>query len=259
MKMNAPKTLSLVAVLGASGFVMSAIPASAQFYVRADTGYAWTSDTEVKDVPGSGPAAALGTNFKMSGDVGDSAVFSGGIGYIVSPFLRIDILGTYRPSFQFDGKANRNFLGATPSTQSMKMDVSTLSASLNGYLELAGFFPNTFSVVRPYVGGGVGMSRNSTEQGLVRYTGSAAVAGTYPVYNRTVVSPTWSAGGGVAYALSSSWSLDLSYRYSDLGKIETAGGKYVGQGGLAAASADIGRTRGDLKVQEVTLGLRYGF
>lgn len=71
----------------------------------------------------------------------------------------------------------------------------------------------------------------------------------------------WTAGGGVEWALSKSWSLKGEYLYVDLGSADY---RYVGTktgigGGAAGDPHDTDGFAGDLNIQTVKIGLNYKF
>ena len=131
----------------------------------------------------------------------------------------------------------------------------------NGYFD---YKANEF--FQPYVNVGVGM--NTHTFALSRTSGS------YFVDNEenTNINFAWNIGAGVSYKVSNKMTLDLGYRYSDLGKSELGYYQFVEgiktSGGAAAlAGSDVTNqvreTRFDHKIStvmhEVLLGVRFNF
>ena len=69
----------------------------------------------------------------------------------------------------------------------------------------------------------------------------------------------WSAAAGLAFAVSESVTLELAYRYSDLGKIETDTGTMFVQKHASSLTLPIAPTEAELTSQSVTLSARFGF
>ena len=81
----------------------------------------------------------------------------------------------------------------------------------NGYYDIARFDRFT-----PYVGAGVGLAYNKT--GGVSFTGNAALVNVIEGDNRW--SLAWSLMAGVGVQLTERTTLDIGYRYLDMGKAE---------------------------------------
>ncbi|QRG07503.1 porin family protein [Xanthobacter dioxanivorans] len=187
-----PDTDEMLAKLGRPGDFSLAPPdvsdaAPSGWYLRADAGY----------VAATGAAVSYGglpTGLNLSGS-GWSA--GAGVGYRVTSFLRaegsIDYLAL--------GSAQRGLVqlgsSATVALASLYWDVVNLS----------GF--------TPYLSAGAGFAIDRLD----------APAALRPAGNDWQFA--WSVGAGVSYALNSDVSLDLGYRYVDLGAPAYAGGLAV--------------------------------
>lgn len=199
---------AMMASLGKPGDFSLAAPAVSEdaasgWYVRADVGYIPTSSASLSYL-------GLPTGLDVSG-AGWS--LGGGIGYRFFPFLRAEVSIEYLSL----GAASLSPIGpgvgasATVGLASVYWDIITL----------AGF--------TPYLSIGAGFAIDSL---------SAPVA-LSPAGNSWEFA--WAAGAGVSFAVSSSFSLDLGYRYLDLGSPSYAGGLALGNS----------------TAQEVRFGLRY--
>lgn len=199
---------AMMASLGKPGDFSLAAPvvseeAASGWYFRADVGY----------VPASSASLSyfgLPTGLDVSG-AGWSV--GGGIGYRIFPFLRAEVSLDYLTL----GSASLSPLGpsvgasATVGLASVYWDIITL----------AGF--------TPYLSAGAGFAIDSL----------SAPAALQPGGNSWEFA--WTAGAGLSFAVSSSFSLDLSYRYLDLGSPAYAGGLSLG----------------NATAQQVRFGLRY--
>ncbi|CAA7614272.1 hypothetical protein MTBSS4_110042 [Magnetospirillum sp. SS-4] len=152
-------------------------------------------------------------------------------GYQFTDWFRADLGVDYRTGFQVDGSRTDITI------KQYKSDVDVWTVMANGYVE-----PFTFGNFKPYVGVGLGTAIVSTSGGYINDTTSAG-----GVSGRTQTNFAWDAKAGVGYALNDKWTLDLSYRHLDAGKVAVGGGSGYGQ------------TKGDkLETNEVLLGVRFG-
>ncbi|MBG0789169.1 MAG: porin family protein [Desulfovibrionaceae bacterium] len=155
------------------------------------------------------------------------------LGYDFQPRLDIPIRAeleyAYRAPFKVTDEPGAGF-----DYDSEFEDFHTLF--LNVFLDIRTGTPFT-----PYVGGGVGMA---TLRSWMQWTGP----GTNLVGSKkTTTNLAWNLGAGIAYGLTDDWSLDLGYRYSDFGRVEsgTIAGVYANESHLTA--------------HEMLLGVRYSF
>src|SRR5664279_1966006 len=87
----------------------------------------------------------------------DSAPFFGlGVGYAVNRWLRFDVTGEYRGAANFHGLDIGTLSGGSFSVDRYTASKSELTFLFNGYVDLG-----TWYNVTPFVGAGVGMSRNT--------------------------------------------------------------------------------------------------
>lgn len=126
--------------------------------------------------------------------------------------------------------------GGYPSNYSNSLQSQSLM--LNGYYD----FKNG-SKYTPYVSAGIGATHVKNKQTAVHANETASDSDN---------DFTWSAGVGVAYAVSQNVALDLSYKYIDAGKYEF---NYPTRGN----SGNYDRTNVKLSSNEYSLGIRYQF
>ena len=147
--------------------------------------------------------------------------------------LRTEMEFLYRTNLGYE--ANPTFTNAaTPTKFTSKMTSKTVF--FNGYYD----FTNT-SKFTPFVGGGIGFSMNNTKTNGSLTNGTLPAEGTI---NKTDFA--WNVGGGVAYALTEHISLDVTYRYADLGKAVWEAGS-------------VQLTSNNLHTNEFLFGARYQF
>ena len=129
---------------------------------------------------------AIGTS-----DTENAAVFDAGIGARLNHYFSTDLTAQYRPwgkqKFSKDG-------------ESEKTDMYSMGAMMNVYAS----YP-VWQMLSIYATGGVGYTYNKTDtSALLKGKGKSNFA--------------WNIGAGIEYALTDCISLDMGYRFSDLGK-----------------------------------------
>lgn len=150
----------------------------------------------------------------------DAAPFFGlGIGYTVNDWFRVDVTGEYRGKANFHGFD----VGVLPSGDSAA-DRYTASKYewtflLNGYVDLG-----TWYKVTPFIGAGIGTSYNvitnfgdfSTCINSGGCTGADAYAGSNGKWQFA-----WALYAGLAYQITRDVTVELAYRYLDLGDAQS--------------------------------------
>jgi opacity protein-like surface antigen len=249
------KTSTCVALLASSLTTPVAVTAYAQgtpsqLYLRADIGYAWSKDAKIRDV-GSAPGSFLFCgNAACSApgalnDIGDSYVIGAGVGYRVNPNIRTELALAYRGGFDLD----QADAGAPPTT--FRGKIQNWTAMLNGYYDFEVGGP-----WKPYVTAGVGVARNKVKTISATNPASAtlpALFSNFQLAGDTDTSFAWTLGAGVGYAVAPRLTLELGYRYADLGDLKVpAQTVNFNPGPVSYAGA-----QGELKSHEITLGFRF--
>ena len=157
-----------------------------------------------------------GAPYRSVGNFGTAAALEVGIGTTVAPALRIEALVEYRPSLTFSGRAN--YLDPEL-RQSVSVDLSVLSGMVAAYADLPAFGLPRLGPFDPFVGAGVGAARIRAGETRMTFPTTTTIV---PGVRRSGFA--WMVTAGVAMALSESTTLDLAWRYSDLGTAETAAG-----------------------------------
>lgn len=193
------------------GFVADDVdPRDEGFYVRASGGYAFTANTR-DDIA------------TISDDAGNGYKAAGALGYRPLPFLRTELEGGRFGGFEVENAAG-------------KADVDGWYAALNGFIALS----REFWIIRPYVGAGIGLSRNSVDD----LPGSATAA---PAGGDDKVNFLWQLFAGAEMQVIDNLSADLGYRFAHHGEI------------TSDTAADGATYNGDLRSHEVYLGVIYDF
>ena len=263
----------LAAIAATFSFMLSA-PASAadtgakasdpgNLYLRAGLSIDWSKrarflDRDCLSTPpdplygcGNGPD---GAPLQSRGDFGTMPGLELGVGYRASPLLRVEAALAYRPSFSFEGHANYLAPGRR---QEVSVDVSSVSAMLSAYLDVAELGMPRLGPFSPFVGGGIGISRIETDETHMEFPRTRTIV---PGGRRTGF--TWMLAAGLAMSVDERTTLELAWRYTDLGTVVT--GRGPGRVVWRDASReplllDLAETRADLRSHGLSVSLRYAF
>jgi opacity protein-like surface antigen len=235
---------ALAVAEGASAQMMSQSLSSP--YFRVEAGYAFARDAELRDNGGSGIICG-NANCSAPGqlnDVGNSAMIGAAVGYRVHPKVRAELAAGYRGGFELDDADAHS-----PPT-SFKGDIRSWNVMLNAYYDFEAAGP-----WKPFVSAGVGYAKNK----LRTISATNPGAGTGNLANFSLSGDTeggfaWSLGVGAAYAYTNRLTLDVAYRYVDLGNIKVPAQtiNFIGFG-----PSPYGGAKGDLAMHELVVGLRF--
>lgn len=243
--------------------VLSLLPgilqAQEERYVRAAVSVDWPRDTRFhdNDCSNTAPPALFGCAVDASGqalaargELDRALGMEAAIGYRVNRLLRLEGMLQYRPDLEFVGQAN--FLGVS-GEQPVTTDASALGAFVTLYADLP-----DLGRLQPYAGVGVGASYNRLDATRYGFPGLGASAATV-VPSGSEVEAAWLISIGAGLPLGEHLMLDVMYRYSDLGELQSAAGDatIVRQSGTRAIPID--GTAAELRSQGVVMSLRYRF
>jgi opacity protein-like surface antigen len=213
------------------------------WYLRGDIGFSnqqLRDLTNIQDVNNSVQNIGLGFD--------GAPLFGLGVGYYFNDWLRFDATGEYRSRANFHGTQviTSGFGTITDEYTASKSEWLFL---LNGYVDLG-----TWSGFTPFIGAGVGTARNtiSSFQDIctVCPAGGVAFGDTFSKWNFA-----WALHAGLAYKVTRNFTLDLAYRYVDLGDA-ASGDLYNYLGGNAVVNP---MEFHHLTSSDVKLGLRFNF
>lgn len=151
----------------------------------------------------------------------DSAPFFGlGIGYYFNDWLRFDVTGEYRGKANFHGLDSYTGFGCPPPGYTSCPDSYSGSKSewtflLNGYVDLG-----TWYNVTPFVGAGIGFSRNTISSFQDINVANTILSQSYAP-SASQWNFAWALHAGLAYKVSKNFTVELAYRYLDLGNAQT--------------------------------------
>ena len=207
-------------------------------------------------------ACELGIGDDPLSSLGDFDTMTGlelGLGYAIMPALRLEAAFQYRPEFSFKGQADFSLSGVTDE-RDVSAELTVLSGMLATYLDipLPGFGLLRHTPFNPFIGIGGGLSRIE-----IGDTQMDSQVSRFIVPGDQQVSFSWMVSAGLAVSLAK-WTMDVAWRYTDHGSIETATGiarKVCRIAGCRLPDIDLplAPTLGELKSHGLTLSLRYAF
>ena len=217
------------------------------WYLRGDIGFRNQKVERLNNALDAGLTTHSQThNFNTAG------IFGLGVGYKVNNWFRADITGEYRGNSQYFGKDNITYPGG--------VGTDTYHATKNEWVVLANAYVDlgTWWCMTPFIGAGVGGARVAingfTDQGIAN-NGAGAVAGLAYGDNTAKWNLAWALHAGVAYKVSPNFTVELAYRYLDMGDGLTGDLRtFDGQNAIVKPTTFKSITSHDLK-----LGVRWNF
>lgn len=188
------------------------------------------------------------------GDFGMTALLGIGAGLELTPWFRIEAEAAARPSLDFDG--NANFRGAGKN-QPVSGDLNQSQFMAFAYLDPLEAM-GVDSRLQPFIGFGAGLSRNEISE--MRYDFPDLKQPRYSVMpGGTSTGFALAATAGLAYEIDGNITLELAYRYSDLGEVETDVGELFNVNSKGQSYIPIATTQAELVTQSVTVSARFRF
>ncbi len=208
-----------------------------------------------KDCSSETPAALYGCGtgvdgaaLSASGEFARAPGFEVGAGYVATKRIRVEAAVQYRPPFSFNGRAN---FVQTTGPQDVSADLSSLTATLSAYADLPGTGP-----LSPFIGCGGGLSRNSIDETRMEFARTTTV-----VPGASRVGFAFLLTAGVAVRIRGKTTVDIGWRYTDSGAVETgrAKGRIVWRDGSRdPLELDLAETTANLTSHGLRVSLRYG-
>jgi opacity protein-like surface antigen len=248
--------LGSLAAVAANGVAPAAL---AEPYLRVGVGAdgSTTSTFRDRNCKSTNPPVLFGCGtgrngqpLEATGAFGTGAVLDAGLGYRLNSWLRAEALFSYRPAYEYRGQAN--FLQSAP-PQPVTANLSSVAGFGVGYIDLP-----RIRRVRPYIGAGVGVARNRISRVTTDFPAIAPDAST-TIAGGTTTGVAWLLTAGVAIPLNDQLSLDLAYRYTDLGRVQTDSGNASIVRPTGNRTLEIAGTEATLQTHGAMLSLRYAF
>jgi opacity protein-like surface antigen len=207
------------------------------WYLRGDIGM---TNQQVKSVTNS----VLSNGFTTVDKNFESGMLFGlGVGYQFNSWLRFDVTGEYRGETGYHGMEVENNGNSANNITAKKSEWLGL---FNAYVDLG-----TWYGITPFIGAGVGASRNTISS--LRDQGTAAGALWYGAEG-SKWNLAWAAHAGLAYSVTPGLTVEFAYRYVDLG--DAFGGDLCTYDGTGCGQPDT-TTFKDITSHDVKFGLRW--
>jgi len=180
-------------------------------------------------------------------DLGTGSAFGFSVGKYVTDSFRLELEAIKRTGYEYD--VNSLLFPASAN----KAKIETHALFINGFYD---FQPFTMSntAITPYLGGGVGISRN--KMGTIMEHRFGLTNGVTNDGN-TINQFAYKFSAGTLVSLTEQLSLDVNYQYVNLGAFK--GGTEVYDNGVREPDDHRGTNDGDIKTQELMVGLQYTF
>jgi len=178
------------------------------WYLRGDIGVGIMNDITLTYLPNplNGP-----NDFTFQHHSIDDTVFiNAGVGYNVNNWFRVDVTGEYRTKSDFNAFGIYHFGGGTFG-DNYHGELHSVVFLGNAYVDLG-----TWSCITPFIGAGVGGAWNQIADLVDTGIGTS---GTGIGRNSSSWSPAYAVYAGLAYNVSQSLKLELTYRYLNYGKV----------------------------------------
>ena len=207
------------------------------YYITAKGGVSKTSYTGTASY---GQVGIIYPSLKND-DLGTGSAFGFSVGKYLTDSFRLELEAIKRTSYELD-----TYVLQSP-TDVDTANIYTTSLFINSFYD---FQPLTISntSITPYVGGGIGISRN--KMGITtQLTNGVPVSF---IEGHTTSEFAYKFSAGTLLTLTEQLSLDVNYQYVNLGEFESS---------TAITGGNLQRpiSGGEIKTQELMVGLQYKF
>ena len=212
------------------------------YYITAKGGASKTFNTGVTSFVDTGALFNL-----QNEDLGTGSAFGFSVGKYLTDSFRLELEAIKRTGYEYDARDI-----VTPRfTEKAKMQTEALF--INGFYDFQPFsIRNT--AITPYLGGGVGISRNKMGTAVEYYNG---IPSGDTADGKTINQFAYKLSAGTLVSLTEQLSLDVNYQYVNLGAFK--GGTEVSLRGVFAGNLQRGNNGGEIESQEIMFGLQYKF
>ena len=182
-------------------------------------------------------------------DLGTGSAFGFSVGKYLTDSFRLELEAIKRTGYEYDARAST--AGATRFNDKAKIETHALF--INGFYD---FQPFTMSntAITPYLGGGVGISRNKMGTDVIHNNG---LPNGNTTDGNTINQFAYKLSAGTLVSITEQLSLDVNYQYVNLGAFK--GGTAHSRNGVFISTFQRGINGGEIKTQEIMVGLQYTF
>jgi len=180
-------------------------------------------------------------------DLGTGTAFGFSVGKYLTDSFRLELEAIKRTGYEFDARS------ITFPTITDKAKIQTEALFINGFYDFQPFSLKSTSIT-PYLGGGVGISRNKMGTDVVHDNG---LANGRTFNGNTINQFAYKLSAGTLVSLTDKLSLDVNYQYVNLGAFKS--GNETLDGGEPSSILQRPKNGGEIKTQELMVGLQYTF
>ena len=181
-------------------------------------------------------------------DLGTGSAFGFSVGKYLTNNFRLELEAIKRTGYEYDANASPPFAAFTEESK-----IQTEAVFINGFYDFQPFSMRN-TAITPYLGGGVGISKNKMGTGVEHIDG---IPTGVTVDDNTIHQFAYKLSAGTLVSLTEQLSLDVNYQYVNLGAFK--GGPGVYSNGVFAGNLQRGINGGEIKTQELMVGLQYKF
>jgi opacity protein-like surface antigen len=216
------------------------------WYLRGDVGITTTSGK--LHVNAYDTLASQGATLQQQGHGFEGGTSFGlGVGYQVNNWFRADVTGEYRAKVSFSGSDFLTYPGPSYLSDTYSGGYKSWVALVNAYADLG-----TWWCITPFVGFGVGAA-SITTTGFTDNGLSAGSPGSYFADGATKTNLAWAAHAGLAYKVNNNFTIELAYRYLDMGTVGHGYGRSYDFTNAGPSSFQFK----DLTSQDLRIGVRW--
>jgi len=178
-------------------------------------------------------------------DLGTGSAFGFSVGKYITDSFRLELEAIKRTGYEYDAA----WTDGPDFTEKAKIQTEALF--VNGFYDFQPFIMSN-TAITPYLGGGVGISRN--KMGTIHQYENGISDDNF--YNGDTINQfAYKLSAGTLVSMTDNFSLDLNYQYVNLGAFK--GGPY--RFGAIEETMQMGYNGGEIKTQELMVGLQYTF
>ena len=206
------------------------------YYITAKGGVSKSMDTGTMNYD-NGEVFTLNDD-----DLGTGSAFGISAGKYITDNFRLELEAIKRTGYEMDTRDSDNNLD--------EAKISSKSIFINGFYDFQPFSIRK-TAITPYLGGGVGISKN--KMGTTHENRPAAT-----LDGKTISQFAYKVAAGTLVDLTENVSLDINYQYVNLGNLKSGVGVYDVAGEFQG-NLNQGINGGEIKTQELMVGLQYKF
>jgi len=213
------------------------------FYVTPKGGVSKTFNTGVTNqIDADGIPYTL-----QNEDLGTGSAFGFSVGKYLTNSFRLELEAIKRTGYEFDASDT-----VVPALVD-KAKMQTEALFINGFYDFQPFTMSNTSIT-PYLGGGVGISRNKMGTDVLHTNG---IPTGVTIGGNTINQFAYKLSAGTLVSLTQQLSLDVNYQYVNLGAFK--GGTEALVNGAFNSNFQRVTNGGEIKTQELMVGLQYTF